>query len=253
MKRRSLLSIFILFLLSSPGWSLDLDDAVHAMREGNFAEAYCILRPHAEAGDAEAQYNIGWMYLNGYGLAINDSLALEWWQRAADQDHIDATFSMAMLYSLGEGQVKKDMNRAIDLYLIAAVDGHEDARLIIKSMLQRNDRAIRDRKQQIINTYGSILGTLKQVRIKRVNIRSGPGLDQAIVASAEQGEQILTLAEKGKWTQVILKDNGNIAWVYTSLLEDTVGVEASLVDEVKDGNETAVEEVDKIEDEDLDF
>jgi len=239
-KYRSYLSVCFVFLLSPSGWALDIDDAVHAMRVGNFAEAYCLLRPYADSGDAEAQYNIGWMYLNGYGLAINDSLALEWWQRAADQGHIDATFSMAMLYSLGEGQVKKDMDRAIDLYLIAAEDGHEDARLIIKSMLQRNDRAIRDRKQQIINTYGSILGTLKQVRIKRVNIRSGPGLDQSIVASAEQGEQILTLSEKGKWTQVVLKDNGNIAWVYTSLLEDVTSLDTPVAEEMKTKTEKQV-------------
>ncbi len=253
MKYRSYLSICFLFLLSPSGWALDIEDAVHAMREGNFAEAYCILRPHADAGDAEAQYNVGWMYLNGYGLAINDSLALEWWQRAADQGHIDATFSMAMLYSLGEGQVKKNMDRAIDLYLVAAEDGHEDARLIIRSMLQRDDRAIRSRKQQIVNTYGSMLGTLKQVRVKRVNIRSGPGLDQAIVASAEQGQQILTLSEKGKWMQVILKDNGNIAWVYTSLLEDITSLEMSVADEVKADDENAEEEAGKTEDEDLDF
>jgi len=252
-KYRSYLSICFLFLLSPSGWALDIEDAVHAMREGNFAEAYCILRPHADAGDAEAQYNVGWMYLNGYGLAINDSLALEWWQRAADQGHIDATFSMAMLYSLGEGQVKKNMDRAIDLYLVAAEDGHEDARLIIRSMLQRDDRAIRSRKQQIVNTYGSMLGTLKQVRVKRVNIRSGPGLDQAIVASAEQGQQILTLSEKGKWMQVILKDNGNIAWVYTSLLEDITSLEMSVADEVKADDENAEEEAGKTEDEDLDF
>ena len=252
MKRYSSLSFLALLFLASSTWALDIDDAVHAMREGNFAEAYCLLRPHAESGDAEAQYNIGWMYLNGYGLAINDSLALEWWQRAADQGHVDAIFSMAMLYSLGEGQVKKDMDRAIDLYLLAAEDGHEDARMIIRSMLQRNDRAIRDRKQQIVNTYGSMLGTLKQVRVKRVNIRSGPGLDQAIVASAEQGQAILTLSEKGKWTQVVLKDSGNIAWVYASLLEDIADLETSVTDEVKTEREAPAEEVSEPE-EDSDF
>jgi TPR repeat protein len=252
MKRYSSLSLLALLFLASAIWALDIDDAVHAMREGNFAEAYCLLRPHADAGDAEAQYNIGWMYLNGYGLAINDSLALEWWQRAADQGNVDAIFSMAMLYSLGEGQVKKDMDRAIDLYLLAAEDGHEDARLIIRSMLQRNDRAIRDRKQQIVNTYGSMLGTLKQVRVKRVNIRSGPSLDKAIVASAKQGELILTLSEKGKWTQVILKDSGNIAWVYTSLLEDIPDIEAPVTDEVKTEREAPPEEASEPE-EDSEF
>ena len=33
----------------------ELDDAVAAMRSGDFAEAYCIMRPLAEGGDADAQ------------------------------------------------------------------------------------------------------------------------------------------------------------------------------------------------------
>lgn len=229
-------------------WALDIDDAVHSMREGNFAEAYCILRTYADEGDPEAQYNIGWMYLNGYGLAINDSLALEWWQRASDQGYTDATFSMAMLYSLGEGQVKKDMGKAIDLYLLAALEGHEDARMIIISMIQRNDRSIRNRKQQIINTYGDMLGTLKQVRKKRVNVRNGPGMDHDIVASAGQDSVVLALSEKGKWTHVALKDNGIIAWVYTSLLKDYVNTEEVVLNEPKANNENAAEEETDFED-----
>lgn len=231
--------------------ALDIDDAVHAMREGNFAEAYCILRSHAQDGDPEAQYNIGWMYLNGYGLAINDSLALEWWQRASDQGYIDATFSMAMLYSLGEGQVTKDMDRAIDLYLLAAQEGHEDARLIINSMIQRNDRSIRERKQQIINTYGDMLGTRKQVKQKRVNVRSGPGMDHSIIASAGQDQLVLALSEKGKWTQVALKDNGTIAWIYTSLLKDYIKAEEPVQDEVKPVDESVDEDVTDFEDSDF--
>ena len=37
----------------------DVSDAVNAMRAGNFAEAYCVLKPYAESGDAEAQSNKG--------------------------------------------------------------------------------------------------------------------------------------------------------------------------------------------------
>lgn len=244
------LSALIFFSLVKTVWALDIDDAVHAMREGNFAEAYCILRTHAEDGDPEAQYNIGWMYLNGYGLAINDSLALEWWQRASDQGYVDATFSMAMLYSLGEGQVNKDMDKAIDLYLLAAQEGHEDAGLIITSMIQRNDRSIRKRKQQIINTYGEMLGTLKQVRDKRVNVRNGPGMNHDIIASAEQNRVVLALSEQGKWTQVVLKDNGTIAWIYTSLLEDYKKAEEPALVETETDIESVVEEDSEFDDSD---
>ncbi len=112
----------------------DLDAAVDAMRTGDFAEAYCIMRPLADDGDADAQYNIGWMYLNGYGLRVNDSLALEWWLKASEQGHSDANLSIGMLYSLGDGEVPKDNDKAIDYYLLAAADGQEDAVLILQSM-----------------------------------------------------------------------------------------------------------------------
>lgn len=219
------LPLYALLLCTQNLRAGDLDDVIHAMREGNFAEAYCILKPYADDGDADAQYNIGWMYLNGYGLAINDSLALEWWQRASEQGHIDASFSIAMLYNLGEGQVQKDMGKAIDYYLLAAEEGHEDARLILRSMLQRNDKSIRERKQQIINTYGSMLGELQQVKSDRVNVRSGPGVDNAIVTSLRKGDLVLNLGTSGNWTNVILEGSAVPAWIYSTLLEDYVPVE----------------------------
>ncbi|UCB55385.1 MAG: sel1 repeat family protein, partial [Thiotrichales bacterium] len=62
-------------VVAMPVTASDVSDAVSAMRAGNYAEAYCVLKPYAESGDPEAQYNIGWMYLNGYGLMMNDKLA----------------------------------------------------------------------------------------------------------------------------------------------------------------------------------
>jgi TPR repeat protein len=189
------------------------------MRAGNFAEAYCVLKPYAESGDAEAQYNIGWMYLNGYGLAMNDSLALDWWQRASDQGYTDATFSIAMLYSLGEGKVKKDMERAIEYYLMAVEDGHEDAIMIIRSMLARNDKAISERKQDIIKTYGYLLGPLFDVKVNRANLRKGPTLEDKIVTVVETGVTMVELSAKGKWKQVGVLESGDVAWIYSTLIQ----------------------------------
>jgi len=206
-------------LLSGPASAEDIDDAIQAMRAGDFAEAYCILKPYAEKGDADAQYNIGWMYLNGYGLAMNDSLALEWWQRAAKQGHTDAIFSIAMLYTLGEGQVKKDMDKAIEYYLMALRAGHEDAGMIIRSMLARDDSAIRKRKADIIRNYGPALGTLYEVRVERANLRAGPSLEDGVVTVLTQGAVLVDISEKEKWMQVGVLETGDIAWIYKSLLQ----------------------------------
>lgn len=209
-------------LMALPLKASDVSEAIHAMRAGNFAEAYCVLKPYAESGDAEAQYNIGWMYLNGYGLMMNDSLALEWWQRASDQGYIDASFSIAMLYSLGEGQVGQDMDKAIEYYLMAVEDGHEDANMIIRSMLARNDKAVRERKREIIRTYGYLLGPLFDVKVDRANVRQQPSLEAKIVTVLEAGATLVELSAKGKWMQVGLLESGEIAWVYKSLLQPHV-------------------------------
>ncbi len=212
----------LIALMAAPLKASDVSDAISAMRAGNFAEAYCVLKPYAESGDAEAQYNIGWMYLNGYGLMMNDSKALEWWQRASDQGYTDASFSIAMLYSLGEGQVEKDTDKAIEYYLMAVEDGHEDANMIIRSMLARGDKSIRQRKQEIVRTYGYLLGPLFDVKVERANLRRKPSLESKIVAVLNQGEAMVELTAKGKWMQVGVLKSGEVAWIYKSLLQPHV-------------------------------
>jgi SH3-like domain-containing protein len=212
----------LMALMVTPLKASDVSDAINAMRAGNFAEAYCVLKPYAESGDPEAQYNIGWMYLNGYGLMMNDSKALEWWQRASDQGYTDASFSIAMLYSLGEGRVEKDMDKAIEYYLMAVEDGHEDANMIIRSMLARDDATIRQRKQEIVRTYGYLLGPLFDVRVERANLRRQPSLESQVVTVLDQGEAMVELNAKGKWMQVGVLKSGEVAWIYKSLLQPHV-------------------------------
>jgi len=216
------ITCLLIALMAMPLKASDVSDAIHAMRAGNFAEAYCVLKPYAESGDAEAQYNIGWMYLNGYGLMMNDSKALDWWQRASDQGYTDASFSIAMLYNLGEGQVEKDMDKAIDYYLMVVEDGHEDANMIIRSMLARGDESIRERKQDIIRTYGYLLGPLFDVKVERANLRRKPSLESQIITVLNQGEAMVELSAKGEWMQVGLLKSGEVAWIYRSLLQPHV-------------------------------
>ena len=208
----------------------DLNDAVEAMRTGDFAEAYCIMRPLAESGDADSQYNIGWMYLNGYGLRVNDSLALEWWEKASEQGHADASFSIGMLYSLGEGKVPKDLEKSVDYYLKAAEDGHEDAVTMLQYMLMRNDKEIRSRLHYIAEKDGHLFGKTLSVKATKLNARNGPSVNDEIVTQLLQGQRVLEIYVDGKWSQVITLDDKTIdrtVWVYRPLLESQEEAEAS--------------------------
>jgi soluble lytic murein transglycosylase-like protein len=60
------------------------------------AALYCQI---ARAGDAQAQYNLGWMYANGRGVARNDATAAFFFQAAAQQGMAAA---QRMLHIVGE-------------------------------------------------------------------------------------------------------------------------------------------------------
>ena len=212
----------VLVFISLDVYAKDIDDAVDAMRSGDFAEAYCIMRPLAESGDADSQYNIGWMYINGYGLRINDSVALQWWEKASEQGHTDASFSIAMLYNLGDGNVPKDLNKAIDYYLLSAVDGQEDAITILKSMMLRNDQEISRRLHSIINDHGLLFGSKRQVKANKLNVRDGPSTESKVISQLVKEDLVLELNVQGTWSQIVILDNKAIektVWVYNPMLE----------------------------------
>ena len=200
-----------------------LEKSEIALRNGDFAEAFCQLRPLARAGNAEAQYNIGWMYHNGYGLRVNDNLALEWWRKASEQGYTEASFSIGMLYNLGEGQISKNLPRAVDYYLMAARAGHDEAIIILRSMLMRDDRAVEGRKHALLETLGERLGPRLQISANRLNIRARPSLQGAVLVRLEKGWPVIELHRQGKWSQVgILRHDDEdtvIGWAWNRYLQ----------------------------------
>lgn len=214
----------VLFVISTNAVAASkMDRAVDAMRSGDFAVAYCIMRPLAEYGNAEAQYNIGWMYMNGYGLRVNDKLALEWWQKASSRNNADASFSIGMLYSLGEGDVPRDADKAIDYYVLAMEQGHEDAITVLQTMMLKNDKDIRNRMHAIVSQHADAFGIKRRVKVDRLNARNGASTEDGIVAGLQKGQVVLEIFRQGKWSQVVVLDDETIdraVWVYNPLLED---------------------------------
>ena len=65
---RKLISIILLVFLLSGFVQADLESAKAAYEAGVYETAFKKLLPLAEAGDAEAQYNLGVMYSEGLGV-----------------------------------------------------------------------------------------------------------------------------------------------------------------------------------------
>jgi hypothetical protein len=53
--------------------------------QGNSSESIEELRTRAEAGDVDAQYNLGVMYANDRGVPQDDAEAVAWYRKAAEQ------------------------------------------------------------------------------------------------------------------------------------------------------------------------
>ncbi|MBT5037994.1 MAG: sel1 repeat family protein, partial [Rhodospirillaceae bacterium] len=92
----------------------------------DFSAALAKIKPLAESGHAEAQYNLGLMYVGGHGVARDDAEAAKWYGNAARQELTEAQYNLGLMYALGQG-VKKNYILAHMWWTIAARQGHQGA------------------------------------------------------------------------------------------------------------------------------
>jgi TPR repeat protein len=58
-------------------------------------------RPLADTGDAAAEFYLGLLYENGLGVVADDRAAVNWYRRAAEQDHREAAKRLALINFAG--------------------------------------------------------------------------------------------------------------------------------------------------------
>ena len=80
----------------------------------------------AEQGLAQAQHNLGVMYVNGEGVPQNSAEAARWSRMAAEQGLAQAQFNLGLMYAKGDG-VPKDHAEAVRWYRMAAEQGDAKA------------------------------------------------------------------------------------------------------------------------------
>ena len=69
----------------------------------------------AEQGDADAQNNLGVMYIRGEGVTQDSAEAGQWYRQAAEQGHARAQYNLGVMYIRGEG-VTQDSAEAARWY-----------------------------------------------------------------------------------------------------------------------------------------
>ena len=142
MKHIAILLAFLM-TLSSPVVAQDFQKGLAAAQAGDFATALKEWTPLAEAGDVDAQYNLGIMYDNGYGVPQDQKEAVKWYRLAADQGYAGAQYNLGVMYSNGQG-VLQDYTEAVKWYRLAVEQGFAEAQTNLGLMYDNGQAVLQD-------------------------------------------------------------------------------------------------------------
>ena len=107
------------------------------------ARAVELVRPHAEAGHAEAQFLLGLAYGSGEGIEKDRAIAVTWYRRAAAQNQAHAQFLLGLALLRGDG-TSKDISEAIGWFEKSAQNGIAGAQYQLAIAYARGQGVERD-------------------------------------------------------------------------------------------------------------
>jgi TPR repeat protein len=141
MRKLAVITIALTALAATPAAAAPttVKSGIEAWQKGDYAGAVAIWRKLAEAGNADAAFNLGQAYRLGRGVKINLGAAQTWLLRAASKDHLEAQSTLGLLlFDSG------DMKGAMRWLKAAAERGEPRAQLVYGTALFNGDGVPRD-------------------------------------------------------------------------------------------------------------
>lgn len=133
----------------------DIEEARDAMEANQFNEAMQLLRPAANAGNADAEELIGILYAMGLGVERDDRRAFEWYLRSAMKGHAGAQSGIGWYYEIGRGLPEIDLVRAYMWYTLSAIGGDPDALISQEEIVKKMDQQQIDDALELVDDYRS--------------------------------------------------------------------------------------------------
>ena len=94
-----------MLVCSQPLLASDREDRLNAglaaLKREHYATALRAWLPLAEAGDPEAQANVGYMYEEGLGVTQQFDIAVSWYEKAAALGSMQANHNLGMIFADG--------------------------------------------------------------------------------------------------------------------------------------------------------
>ena len=112
---RYIVGVLLLASLPAPA---DTAAGLAAFKNKDYLKAYREWKAGADAGQAEAQFDLGVLYAQGLGVLRDLNAASSWYRKAADQGNAEAQFALGQMYAHGWG-VPRDTADAIRWFEMA--------------------------------------------------------------------------------------------------------------------------------------
>ena len=159
-------TILFISLISLSTYAGPLEDGFDAYDRGDYQTAKNLWLPLAKGDNADAQYNMGLLYMKGLGVKKHAKTAMKWfkraahfgsadaaynlgvmyktgqtghpsnkdaiywWKQAADVGHVESMYNMGVMYAYGYG-IEKNVERAISYWEQAANKGQPESRQLL--------------------------------------------------------------------------------------------------------------------------
>ena len=117
----------------------DFEGGQTAYAAGRHREAFLEWELDADRGNPVAQYFIGNMYASGEGVDQDLEIANSFYQKAAEQGHVESAVKLATNYRLGQGVEDVDLREASKWLYMAAEAGHPIARFDLGELFLYGD------------------------------------------------------------------------------------------------------------------
>src|SRR5262245_29806498 len=142
----------------------------------------------AQAGDDDAQFNLGALYASGVGRQRSDEEAFNWFLRAANQGHSHGMLIVAGLYASGRGIAKDNVKAYTWAYIVSSaspVDEYRNgARQLMSLLMNRMTSDEIGRAVVAARAWRAVRVANKAPEIERVSESPTYQLDPAAPAPA---------------------------------------------------------------------
>jgi TPR repeat protein len=107
--------------------------------ELNYAKAIQLIKFAADRNDPVAQYLMGTAYYNGSGVPKDESIAVLWFERSAEQHYALAAYWLGSMIMTGRGGISKSAAGAVPYLWDAATQGNGMAALDLGYIYDKGD------------------------------------------------------------------------------------------------------------------